>query len=309
LSDHNAWGTRRSWVSTLALAITLVACDAQTHRPARKESLDARPFVTQGALAALNSDGRFDTELPNGLPYPTIDATYARAIALAAAHTFGPGSKFLEEERGGPIDFSTLQPGRVFYGHSAYEQDLPADVAGGYRKAAGPFYLVTLTSRGQPVMSVAVSVYDTDIGIENGQIRMLSKRHGMDFTLHGIPAADAHDLPLSPERAVQVAAEQTGARVADVPHLQLLGVKLSAPHYGRWRLRLDRKVQFLHPTTGQVIETDEVFVGRDATAARAEASPLPPDRSFDSDSNQWIEFRFKTGVPSSGSSFSVARTN
>jgi len=218
------------------------------------ESLDARPFVTEEVSAALNRDGRFDTEVPNALPYPTITVGHARAIALAAARTFGPGlRKHIEEERARPIDFSSLQAGRVFYGHSAYEQILPADIPGGYRKAAGPFYLVTLTHRGRPAMSVVVSLYDTDVGVEHGEMRFLSLRHGADFFLHGIPAARQHERPLSPERAAQVAAAETGARVAGIPQLQLLGIRLSQVETARWRIRLERKVRLVHPVTGKLL--------------------------------------------------------
>jgi len=310
--NSSSRGTWRSWVplvSTCVLAVNLVGCDAQAPATATAQSLDARPFVTQEALAALNSDGQFETELPNGLPYPTINSGEAQRIAVAVANTFGPGLRaFLEGERGGPIDFAALQAGRVFYAHSAYEQNLPAELPMSYRKAAGPFYLVTLTNSGIPVVSVAVSTYNTDIGIDNEEIRFLSKRHGQDFVIHGIPSARQHEAPLSPERAVQVAAEKSGARVAGIPQLQLLGLRQGSPDDGYWRLRLDRKVQVLNPATGAEIQTDEVFVSRDGDALRAERAALPPERYLDTDSKKWVEFRHKSDVPSSFAPFTLARS-
>lgn len=309
-SSQGTWGSWVIRVSTCALAAHLVGCDSQA--PATtgsSRSLDARPFVTQEALAALNSDGQFQTELPNGLPYPTIDPGEARNIAIAVANTFGPGLRaFLEGERGGPIDFSALQGGRVFYGHSAYEQDLPPDSPASYRKAAGPFYQVTLTNRGIPVISVAVSAYNTDIGIENGEIRFLSQRHGQDVVMHGIQSARQHEAPLSPERAVQVAAEKSGARVAGVPQLQLVGLRQGSPDDGYWRIRLDRKVPVNNPATGMAMQTDEVFVSRDADAFRAERSAMPPERFLDTDSKKWVEFRFKSDAASSFAPFTLARS-
>jgi hypothetical protein len=159
-------GFARRALLSLSAAGSLGCDSRQAPPPVPRGSVDARPYVTRALAAALEPGGRFEAETPPALPHAQITAAQARLIGAAAARTFGPGIRtYLEKRRGTPIDFAALEPGRAFYGHSPYEQSLPADVHPGFRKAAGPYYLVTLLEDGVPAMSVAVSAYNTDVRV------------------------------------------------------------------------------------------------------------------------------------------------
>lgn len=85
---------------------------------------------------------------------------------------YGPTDRtYLERQVGGPIDFSAFEVGpRTFFAESPIAQDLPAGVHPAFKKRYGPYYLVPLDLQDRPMLSVAVSAYNSDAQIVNGAL-------------------------------------------------------------------------------------------------------------------------------------------
>ena len=250
------------------------ACDSSVQAPPEKLSgpIDVRPYVTAGGLASLGPGGLFETEPAAAEPFAQITPETAREQALAAVRAFGPGLRsYLESGHGAPIDFNSLRATRVYYGTSAYDQTLPSDLVLGLRKILGPYYFVVLSSGGEPAVSVAVSAYNTNIRVENGELRFLTLQQGHDFRLKGIKRGEIEGLPVSPERAVQLASTATGLRIASAPRLQL-ATALQIPQAAWWRIRLERAVSARDPKSGVVRAVTEVVVGPDHRVLAADAA-------------------------------------
>ena len=282
-----------------AVGIAALGCTPPQAPPTRETAIDARPFIVGAAIQAIDGSGQFVTEAPSGLPYPYITAGQAREQAVAAAKTFGPALRpYLERNHGGPIDFSTLVPGRTFYGASPYEQTLPADFHPGFRKAAGPYYLVILMEKGAPILNVAVSAYNTDVNVSDGRIGGFAPRHGEDFR---IVAVKPGETPMTPERAAQIASTFARTRVAEAPHYEAPGLRQGIPQTGTWRVHLERAVRVREASAGQELNVDEVSIGQSGVATRgvpATGSP-PRDRYLETLSGQWVEFQFRADAPTS----------
>lgn len=244
-------------IGTLS-ALMAAACSRDSGTPTElSDAIDARPFLVGNALAAVDANGHFVSSPPGG--DGLISPSRAAELARAAVVTFAPLRRsYLEQQHGGSLAFATLKPGRPYFADTPYVLDLPSDVHPSVRKYLGPYYLVPMMQSDRQVLSIAVSAYDSDIGIERGRI-VFPVRHGNDFIMQGVRGPH-ESAPVSPEQAARIAASTLGARVSEPPQL-LLAERTFVPQWARWRLTLEREVVVTGAKTGRTYSTREVFVG------------------------------------------------
>ncbi|MDQ3388868.1 MAG: hypothetical protein M3483_05125 [Gemmatimonadota bacterium] len=210
------------------------------------EPPNIQQFVAGNAAAALGPDGRFALAAPTApTDVPIITAERAGDLALSTLRTYGT---FLEPSwermRGTDIDLSSvvMEP-RIFYAETPYEL-FPEGAHPAYRRGAGPMYLVYFSSGGERVLTVGVSAYNTDLGIDSTGAPDVPFYSGNDFMPLGVSPNTATGwgfVPVSPEEAVAEVAARTGARVAEPPRLVLRGIH--HPVEAQWEITLDRPVR------------------------------------------------------------------
>lgn len=232
--------------ATYALLIQGAACGERNSvsEPSQRPAIAA--FVTGAAAAALRPNGQFSRDVGTSTDGSTmISEARASALAVSLVRTFGRSLKpAWEKQRGAPIDLGTLTVDpRVYFAHSPYGA-FPSGFHPAMRKAYGPYFLVTFESAGSPALEVAVSAYDTDIGIDDRGRIGLPHVSGMEFMSYGIATGETGYRPLGPEDAVSQAYMETGVRVTTAPELVLLGAKYS-PLLASWRLNFESDVHVL----------------------------------------------------------------
>jgi hypothetical protein len=260
-TSHTARRSFHGRLSCAALLLASSACTEAARAPTQlTEPTDARTFVTPELAASLDPRGFFVLPEMTGDP-ARITATRAAELAEKEVTTFEHFNRsYLESQRGAPIDFAALRvEPRIYFAESPYVQDIPADVHPAVRKYTGPYYLVTLSDLTGPVLSVAVSAYDTDVTIVNDRV-MLPPYHGGDFRVQAVRVSNGAGLPVSPEHAARIAAQSLGAAISKTPEL-LLPNSNYVPQYARWRLELDRAVSVRGTRTGRVSSVQTVYVG------------------------------------------------
>jgi hypothetical protein len=270
-------GGKRRWQQSLGTALLLVgiACTDAGRVPTQLSvPSDVRPFVTPEVAASLDQHGLFVFPERQG-DAQHIGAARAREIAVAEVATFERFNRTsLEKQRGAPIDFDALQPdARVYYAESPYVQDIPSDVHPALRKYAGPYYLVTMSDKTGPVLSVAVSAYDTDVAIQNGRI-ILPQRNGGDFRVQAVRTSAG--LPVAPEQAARIASEALRVGISAVPEL-VLPSNSYVPQVARWRLQLARPTTVRGARSRRVRDVQTVYVGLGGQLLGAVADGTPPE--------------------------------
>lgn len=252
--------------------LTLLALGCKDGSPVAVESRVAHdvpevsPFVVGEAALALGPDGQFTiAAAPLSPARPEITESRAREIAQAFVTTHARGVRSsLERDHGGAINIDALHVcGRAWYAHSVFDP-LSPEVPAVYHRLYGPWWLVTLCGGGErPQVSVAVSAYATELKIANGRLQYPAVS-GHELRVLGIPSALSTGLPATPERAVEVAARASGARIAGVPQL-VAAPPTEYPQAARWSLRLERNVTLnAREPKGTAITTrhvNDVFVG------------------------------------------------
>lgn len=260
MSGRPAWRPARGPVTLVVLLCgAAVGCDREGAVTEPLWPQDVRPYLTAEVAAGLTPEGRFILPPPPSEPYPQITAEQARELAVAWARTFGRyHGRYLERRHGRPIDFFALEAAApVYYAVSSYDA-VPPEAHPGLRNSAGPHFLVYLVDDGRPVISLAVAAF-TESTVEQGRMRMVVRKGG-DFTHGAVPSGEGFVMPLSPERAAQVAAEMSGALVAAVPELVLPELRYSA-HHARWKVPLERPVTARAVSTGAVRVVRELYIG------------------------------------------------
>lgn len=289
----------RLWLRMALLSSFLgAACDqsAVTTGPALV-SPDVRAHVAGEAAENLTAEGKFVLPPPRQEPFPQISAAEAAEQAVVHMRMFGPlVRKYLEEQHGAPLDFARLEADpRVYYATTPYEQTIPPDFHPGLRKNLGPYYLVVLRSSGRPVLSVAVSAYNTDFVVRNGELHF-PVNHGNNFMPQGAHVGREFSMPVSPERAVQIVAEATGARVVAVPALSL-PQQTYVPQFARWRIALDRPVRVRGVETGQVRDVRELYVGNRGVISVPRTEQPGPVRVRDPEQEGEVRINAREGMP------------
>lgn len=292
-------GQRRArWCGVVLGLVTCGAalgCNEQGAAPEPLWPEDVRPYLTAATAAELTPEGRFVLPPPPPEPYPQITAEQARELAVAWARTFGRyHSKYLERDHGGPIDFFGLEAAAPpYYAASSYEPVGP-EAHPGMRNSFGPYFLVYLVDNGRPIINLAVAAF-TESTVEQGEMRMVVSKGG-DFIHEAVPEGQGFVMPLSAERAAQIAAEATGSLVAAVPELVLPELRYSA-HHARWKVLLDRPVNARLIRTGTVRMTSEVYVGlRGEVTIPAVVQP-PGSAVYDPSRRVQVQIRRRAGRP------------
>lgn len=283
----------------------LIACSERPVAPTElAKPTDARLFVTKEVARSLDRNGFFNLESPSATA-SHVDAARARELAKAVVGTYAQFNRtYLEKQRRAAIDFAKLRVDpRVYYAESPYEQDVPRDVHPSIRKHTGPYYLVTFSDQGDPILSVAVSAYNADVDIENGRVAFPTF-HGNDFRMQAVRAGDLTGMPVSPEHAARIAFQTLSARVAQTPRLVLPSNDF-VPQYARWRLGLERPVN-VRGRTGRSLTTSEVFVGlrgelsvplREDGSSPAFSVPRPDAAERDPLTGRTVMLRRRPNVP------------
>jgi hypothetical protein len=242
--DRLSVSRRRAGWLTFALLL-MIACGEEAAVPT--EPVDAGTLKSYADLAvprAIGSGGLLaSAELNRRATEPSAGAQIteatARQFAGIAAHQFGPMLKgYLEEGHGGPISVGSLRVcGRSYFVESPFKA-LPAEIAMPAKKQFGSWWVVALCSAGgQTQVSVAVSVYDTDLRVESGELRF-PRIYGNDFKIVGVPPSWDGAVPVSPERAIVMAGKHSGRKVAEVPFLVGPDLNRAYPQAAGWRLPL-----------------------------------------------------------------------
>ena len=237
--------------------------ERETHSVAPRQVSLRNDFVTPDVARHFDASGLFVLPPHHDAGGQLLDEARAKEIARLWTRDYGPFMRgTLERDRGAPIVLSALMVcGRAYYAEPPWE------VAGHLpfvRRAFGPKWLVSFCAPdGSSHVSVAVSAHNTHLKIEKDAIvwpGLGGGVHGGEFFAMGVPRG-AEGLPVSPERAVEIAATMTGRRAATVPQLFLPTHDTGPPQAARWRVSLDLPATVVRSADGERVTTKEVFVG------------------------------------------------
>ena len=268
----------RTSIAAAALAVVSGACapDTQTITPAAPPAIAS--YVTGAARAALNPEGRFALPVPGA---DTLSEQQATKLADAYLKAFGPMAvPRYQQETGIQFGLDDVQPcGRAYLAVSPYQPVAEGPVR--IQRLLGPHWLVTFCITGtKPVLSVSVSALATDlVGRDVGSPSVDFKLG--DFREESI-RPEMPGLPVTPERAVKIAAEATGVRVAAVP------VLLQPPlpyvyQLARWKLVLEQPAHLRGARTGAESDEQALYYGFDrATRSFGLLRVVAADRGVDS---------------------------
>jgi hypothetical protein len=256
--------------------IFAAACAEGPTAPVAVSQPDVRPYVSGAALANLDGNGHFRLLRPvvEG-PHASLSPEQAKEIAKGVIRTWYsnpdvivlPGSvgprTSIEEEHGAKINWTGVEPGiREPYFAESHLPPLGVDTSLHTIRHFGPHFLVPFYEGERPVVVVSVAAYATNIVLDAlGFVRRISNTEGgNEFRVSGVPLSlDGLTLPPAPEDAVEFAFEQTGARIVDVPVLGVPGNRVVQTG-ARWRVRLERVVEFERVVNGQSMQASEVYV-------------------------------------------------
>lgn len=263
---------QRACVRLLGVAVVamVAACTDPVSPSAPAQPPDARPWVISSVLRHLDQNGHFVFATPTD--EPCISRRYAVDLANAYVRTVlqsegaaaSPGGRdfreALESLYGKPIFWQSLAANErwTYYGTSPYisSPDYPDF---GARRIA-PRYLVPLEIDGDLIATLAVSCRSEQVQISDAGRLVFPIIFGGEFQLGGVPHNIPDRVPLWPEQAVQIVAQQTGAKIAAPPRFLLPDVKLAA-RLGKWELKLDRAIEVVIMGSGARVSTTTIYIG------------------------------------------------
>jgi hypothetical protein len=218
-------------------------------------------WLTDEAMKSVGPDSRFilDDQQELGTT-PEISYETARAQGVAWLASFGPGwQKLWDEGRGAHVDITTLSMcERSYYSRRTYDEIDVSHVTP-VRRPFGPEWLISFCdASGDALVSLALSAYNTDVGIVDGKIRLTSFHQGGSFFTVGVPKS-MHELPISPERAACLAYVASGKRVASRPELHMPASGIYQ-YSSRWKVMLESPVD-VQLADARFVTTDVLWIG------------------------------------------------
>jgi hypothetical protein len=236
-----------------------------------------RRYVAGDAAHALSPHGRFALDPPRAPDeIPIISADRARELARAYVRTWGQLLERRWSEEGGiTIEANRLQAqDRVYFADTPYGR-FPDGFHPAFRKAYGPWYLVTMSQGGVPVLAVGVAAYDTDLRIDGHGRIVPQAQSGNEFESWAIGAARGALRPTAPEDAVARVGRATGVRTAATPRL-LLRDSRQHPASAIWLLPLERGIR-VRRAGGPPQEARTLFAGPNGRLFVAAAAQPPAE--------------------------------
>jgi len=262
--------------TTIVIAAVLTGCsDDLAPTAVIDPPASLREHVTGAAAQSINSHGYFEFGRPAApSTVPILSPERAAELAKAYIRTWrdfirGP----MEKDRGGPIPFDQLQPGRVFFAQTPFGV-VPDGFHPTYRNIYGPYYLVTMVNGREPVLIISVAAYATYEQIDERGYLKPTVRGGGEFDHAAValrPRVGTGFQPNFPEQAVERIGRASGARATHVPELVRRADPVRpgdsragfwAPAQSLWRVRLDRQIEVTAATpAGRRSRVRELFVG------------------------------------------------
>ncbi len=267
----------------LMLSVRILGCDggksdsAAINAPVSRDALAA--MVTGAARTA--SDGSLILKGPITTLAPQIDAARAHALAAAWAREAIPMLRTrLERDHGGPVENDLTACGRTYYAAPAV-QESSASMPDPIRREYGPWWIFGMCNRaGTPEISLAVSAFATDLGLNNGRIQypQFPVQQGVWFIPLGIRLGSTNAVQITPEDALAQAAKMTGRRIAAAP--ELVAEPHEWPQLGPWHFRLETPARLRTSRDSTTRATPDVYVGAHRPKGRSNvqvASAAQPD--------------------------------
>lgn len=254
----------------IILASACVGCDSPAGpRLDSAQVPDIRPFATSELAGRLNGSGQFEHEWACDAGFEVaVSIAQAEALAELFARRFlgsevpigdlPPAGQELSEAHGHAIQWDRAHVGvRATLCAESPLEPMPLEFDQSTLNHYGPYYLVPLYVDHDQVALVDVAalatIYVTDSGSFEGKA-------GGEFKWAASPHGHPFGNPLSPEAAVQIASEATGALVSGLPRLLGPGHRVVI-HQARWEVRLNRPVEGFRSSDGTPIQTEVVYVG------------------------------------------------
>lgn len=267
MAGHSSYIDWKTTGRPVVFIATFLACGCgetpEILQPAKPPPVGA--FITLSVQASLDRDGLFPVPPPIESPYPQIPEVRARELAEAFRKTHLRNViGILEEDRGGAINPEQLSVcGRTYYVEPSIEP-VPPGVTSPARRHFGPWWVLSLCGlAGLPQVSLAVSAYATDLGIENGRLSYPPHPaiHGEYFHWLGVKVGNAEGLVAFPEAAVASVARATGRQVTGVP--RLISFHRKFPQRASWRVELAAPASLVRIAGGKNTLAQIVFHGDD----------------------------------------------
>jgi len=233
-------------VASLLLALLSSGCESSRPTSTASEAAvpNIRSYVAGEAAERLDANGSFALDLPRPpADIPIVSPGRARELAKAYLRTWGPSAaEVWSAQSGRRIECGALEVSpRVYYADTPHGR-IPDGYHPAYQRMVGPWYLLQLTLRGEPVVALAVSAYSTDLQVRDGVIHEpVEGGEYFAFRTLGMRRGGEARFPVSPEESVQYVSTTTGARVVRVPELVLRNSAWSQFN-AQWKLVLDHPV-------------------------------------------------------------------
>jgi hypothetical protein len=279
-----------AWYAALML---LAACGTDATAPEVSPREVDPEMVTGAAAAALGPDGYFILATPaTSSQQVSIDTAQAQVLEFAKYVTNNVLLRgVVENGRGGywtdPHLLTRCSLREVFVRPQLQQPavvSLPTTGRILLSRKFGPSWLVGLCGAGgAPEMTVQVALNENRVRFAGGAPIESDPNLLSAFSPQGVPLGWPDLLPISAERAVRFAFDQTGVRISEQPELFVRGETNidgfydlqagSARSCNRWRIVLEQEVALKSGPAQLVTMTREVFVGA-ATCHGMDVGPV-----------------------------------
>ena len=265
-----ARGTVLIWVMGLFLA----SCSdlPPTAGPTFNESM-----LTPAAQALMDADGRFRRADVPARAFKQLGYRRAEELADAYVATFGSLAEGdWSRHHEGRVEAAALRAcGRAEYAQSAYEAIGPEASATFRNYFEGQYIVQYCGSAGVPQVLVSISSVDAGLTIlSDGRLMFPAQGSAGSVHAQGIPPNAGGAAVVTPERAVAIAAEKTGRRVAGAPELVMPPFPMHSA-FARWRVPLETSVRGRASDDEQWRDVEYVWVGQELGILRPIDALIP----------------------------------